>query len=78
MTIHNRKLADSYHAAKESHGISREKICAAMADEAMGRLMRYIEENSSLKCAGDDRAMNLELAIFEYLMDSNDLLRVEL
>ena len=70
MTIYNRELCDEYTAKLEADPMDPANLAAYAARDLTGELIRNVTEYNGLRAAKDDRAMNLELAIYQYLRDS--------
>jgi hypothetical protein len=70
MTIRDRKTADEYNDAIGEKLGARAKWVASVTDRLMGELMEGYEK-AGLKFPNDDRAFNVEVAIFKAAMEAN-------
>ena len=70
MTILNRKAADEYNDALGEKLGSRAKWVANVTDRLMGELMEGYAK-AGLKFPNDDRAFNVEVAIFKAALEAN-------
>lgn len=71
MTIMDRKTANEYNAAIGGELGDRAKWVANVTDRLMGELIDGYQK-AGLKFPGDDRAFNVEVAIFKAALEANN------